>query len=1450
MPIPHVPPRRHPRLLVLAILSLASIGPALLLTGASAPGVEPLPIIPGTGRGRAPDPLTASLMERAEPRNDPDWESEALADSVKSRLDGIGIALASGRPIGPSAISALIVPGFICEALRPGALKEVFRDGLMIVARGEPGPASSKGGPRRGAEGLARALTELGAPMAGMRDIRVDFIPIRVESDAGSLLVSAWFHASGRGPGGGIEQTALWRTRWKVAEAGVPPLLESIQVEGFEEVSSKALPGPLFSDATEAVLGANKSFRGMLLYGVDHWLERMESWIESDSFGHNGIALGDVNGDGLEDIYLCQMAGLPNLLFVQNPDGTATDVSAAAGVDWLERTRSALFLDLDNDGDQDLVVATSVAILFMANDGAGRFKVNATLSVPQGLVSVSGPAAPATSVGLSPEDSAAGHYSRAGDIGGTRTSDIVMMAAADYDQDGFVDIYACAYHASSQEADRFPIPIPYHDANNGGANLLLKNDGQWRFTNVTKEAGLDVNNSRFSFAASWEDFDNDGDQDLFVANDFGRKNLYRNDGGRFTDVAPAAGVEDIGAGMSASWGDYNHDGWMDLYVANMFSSAGSRLAHQPRFMVGAPEAIRALYQRHARGNSLFANAGDGTFRDVSVESGTTLGRWAWASLFTDINNDGWDDIFVTNGYFTREDPLDLCSFFWRQVVSRSPVEAVDPATVPGYSTAWRALGRLIREGESFNGRERKCAFLNTRGGRFATVSASTGLDFIDDGRGVAVTDWDSDGDLDLWLENRTGPRLRFARNDLPAGGPGFLMLKLEGVTCNRDAIGARLELYVDGGRSPVIQTLRAGEGYLSQSSKWIHFGLGASPRIDRLVVRWPGGAAEEYKGLRPDHSYRLVQGSDLAQEIPPRGRPVRLAASAAPLEEPPSAQEARIFLSAPVPAPILRYAGFDGRPAAIQEGGSPAILLNLWASWCAPCVRELGELARRHDELKRKGVRVVALSVDRFGGPEKGDDTAAARMASGMKLPFEAGVAPDDLIDKLRLAQSRIIWAPRPFPIPTSFLIDADGLLSVIYKGPVTVERILEDLPALRLSGERRLAMALPFPGIRQTRSMPDRFEHMGALARTYAEGGYPDEAVAYYRRVLRIKPNDARTRLDLGTALAGQGLADEAIEQYREALKIEPENVAVLSNLGFALAGQGKIDEAIDHYHRALELDPGNSATLTNLGAALASRGQLDEAVASYRRAIDSDPGYAPALNNLAVALARMGNVEEAIASYRRLLDLDPSSVVVRLNLGMALSRQGKRVEATEQFAEAVRLKPDQPEARYHFGLALAGQGKLDQAAAELTEATRLNPEHAQARYFLSLVLAKMGRTQEASRHISELMRVPAGSPQAGERLAWALATQADAALRDGEQAIKLALEVCQATHDPQASSLDTLAAAYAEAGRFREAVETARRAVDAALAGGQNDLAARIKGRLRLYEGGRPFREGRAAD
>ena len=397
--------------------------------------------------------------------------------------------------------------------------------------------------------------------------------------------------------------------------------LRSFRPEAIRSATSAA---PRFRDVSQAALGHNTSYRHQLARGLDDWRAELDAATGIDVYGHNGIAVGDYNGDGWEDLYLCQPAGLPNRLYRNNGDGTFDDVSHAAGVDVLDASTMGLFADLDNDGDQDLIVIAGTRVLVFRNDGRGKFSRPMPDAMPES--------------------------------GATLTS----AALADYDRDGDLDLYVCAYDFWNAGAT-YDAPTPYYDATNGPPNILYRNRGDGSFEDVTAASGMNQNNDRFSFAASWADYDKDGWPDLYVANDFGRNNLYRNNGdGSFSDVAAQAGVEDLGAGMSVAWGDHNGDGWLDLYVSNMWSSAGQRLTFNPAFAeVAEGEAVRAAFQRQARGNSLFRNNGDGTFRDVTLEAGVAFGRWAWGSGFWDYDNDGRLDIFVTNGYVTGPDTHDL-----------------------------------------------------------------------------------------------------------------------------------------------------------------------------------------------------------------------------------------------------------------------------------------------------------------------------------------------------------------------------------------------------------------------------------------------------------------------------------------------------------------------------------------------------------------------------------------------------------------------------------------------------------------------------------------------------------------------------------------------------------------------------------------------------------------------
>lgn len=589
-------------------------GPALFLrtadnTIASAASAEPLPHIPSL-----PPKRSGSVAEKYR-RQDAvmdDWETEVLSEVLSAQLMKLGEVILDPTKIDNERLSAIALPDALCDPLRPANLALAFRNGGLSVYRADTSLRTTKQ-----TVVLSDALTELRAPLVGASDARVKFKIVHIDLSSEAVHTTAYYHASARFGGRRVQQNATFRCSWFRPSTPGAPLLERIAVSAYEEIVGEGPKARLFADCTEAVLGHNRSFREQLVFPYEHWLARIDIPQGIQLFAHHGVAIGDVNGDGLDDVFICQPAGLPNILLRHNADGTATDISRAAGVDYFDQSHSALILDLDNDGDQDLIVATSKGLLLMSNDGSARFSLAGTVT------------------GLAPSS----------------------MTAADYDSDGDLDLYVCGYDSPADNTGG--VPIPYHDANNGSANSLLRNDGHWRFTDVTSDVGLDVNNRRFTLAAAWEDYDNDGDMDLYVANDFGRNNLYRNDGGTFVDVSAEAGVEDMSAGMSVTWGDYDNDGLMDLYVSNMFSSAGNRVAYQRRFKSDADEVTRSQFQRHARGNSLFKNLGDGTFRDVSAEAGVLMGRWAWGSKFVDINNDGLEDLVVTNGLFTNEDSGDL-----------------------------------------------------------------------------------------------------------------------------------------------------------------------------------------------------------------------------------------------------------------------------------------------------------------------------------------------------------------------------------------------------------------------------------------------------------------------------------------------------------------------------------------------------------------------------------------------------------------------------------------------------------------------------------------------------------------------------------------------------------------------------------------------------------------------
>jgi hypothetical protein len=413
--------------------------------------------------------------------------------------------------------------------------------------------------------------------------------------------------------GHGLQANVRWSGTWKIKHEAELDLLE-LKME--EYVESRSVSRLLYEDLTEKVIGNTPHFHPQVTTGISQWAGNITRLSDMALTGHHGVAVGDVDGDGREDLFVCDGGGLPNRLYRQCPDGSAEDISRYSGIDWLEDSRSVLLIDIDNDGDQDLVVATIAMIVFAENDGRARFTIRGGFPGAQYPFSLS---------------------------------------SADYDLDGKLDVYVCVYGEGDTDSNgrgfAARVPVPFDDARNGGSNVLLKNLGGFAFADVTDAVGMGSNNNRWSFAASWEDYDRDGDADLYVANDFGRNCLYRNDGGEFNEIGELAKVEDTAAGMSVSWGDYNRDGRFDLYVGNMFSAAGRRVSVQDEFAPGRNSTALAGLRRMAVGNTLFSGVDDG-FKEVPEAGGSVMSRWAWSSGFVDIDNDGWEDMVVANGYLT------------------------------------------------------------------------------------------------------------------------------------------------------------------------------------------------------------------------------------------------------------------------------------------------------------------------------------------------------------------------------------------------------------------------------------------------------------------------------------------------------------------------------------------------------------------------------------------------------------------------------------------------------------------------------------------------------------------------------------------------------------------------------------------------------------------------------
>jgi tetratricopeptide (TPR) repeat protein/peroxiredoxin len=1080
------------------------------------------------------------------------------------------------------------------------------------------------------------------------------------------------------------QRVGYWELDWESSATG-EFRLRSWRLS--DETRSRSTT-PVFADITAAAFAGNASYSSQLLHGADYWRTVLDIASGIDIYGHNGVSIGDIDGDGFDDLYVCQPAGLPNRLYRNRGDGTFEDITEASGVGLLENSACALFADFDNDGRQDLIVVRTSGPLLFVNQGGGKFSQK-------------------------PDAFRFAHPPQ-----GTFTG----AAVADYDRDGWLDIYFCLY-LYYQGTDQYKYPSPYYDAENGPPNFMMRNQRDGTFRDVTAETGLDKNNTRYSFCCGWSDYNSDGWPDLYVVNDFGRKNLYRNNGdGTFTDVAPHAGVEDVGAGMGVCWLDYDNDGAEDLYVANMWTAAGMRLSSQEIFQKNAPEAVRAFYRKHAMGNSLFHAAGSNAFQDKGASAGVEMGRWAWSSDAWDFDHDGFADLYVANGMVSGPSRDDLNSFFWRQVVANSPVAA---KSAPAYEQGWSAINELIRSDGTWSGYERNVFYVNNRDGTFSDISGAVGLDFVEDGRAFALADFNHDGRLEVFLKNRNGPQLRLLHNVMQELPPS-IAFRLHGSRSNRDAIGAVITVETGAGRQ--TRMLQAGSGFLSQHSKEVFFGLGEATAPVQASIRWPSGLLQELRDLPLNHRIWVDEGAEPSRmeefKAKPQGlKPASLnvrggTAEAVPFPKSTSDEFEQFpnivetWLLAPVAAPDFALPDISGKTRTLASFNGQPVLLNLWAAGSENCQEDLTLFHRLRTRWAALGLQLLTINVDSTADGEKVRAFAHERQFS---FPILQGT--DDLAGIYNLLYRYLFDRHRDLILPTSFLLNSGKEIVKVYQGPLKSEHIEHDFQYIPRTPAERLAKALPFPGVIDTLDFQRNYLNYGSV---FFQRGYLEQSEVWFQQAQRDDPSSAEALYGLGSVYLKQDKTREARESFERATKLQasfPDTMAnAWNNLGLLATREGHTGDAIPYFQEALKINPDHLIALENLGNAYRQQKNWDEARKTLERAVAVGPQDPEANYSLGMVFAQLNDTERAYEYLQRALQARPGYPEALSNLGVLYLRTGRRDEAVASFEECIRVAPAFDQSYFNLARVYVLEGTPDKARSVLLNLLKQRPGHVQA--------------------------------------------------------------------------------------------------------------------------------------
>lgn len=546
-------------------------------------------------------------------------------------------------------------------------------------------------------------------------------------------------------------------------------------------INSSVLAQPEFQDIS-------KSAGVEVMHLTPEFDTKLDHIMMMVSAGASGGAVGDYNNDGFLDIFVnVPRAGAENVLLKNNGNMTFSNVTKAAGLEGInDRQQVAsmgLFLDYNGDGWQDLLVVRFGYLALFKNKGDGTF---ADVSKQAGFT----------------------HYVNA-----------LTAIAFDYDKDGDLDIYLGSYFRdinmfSIAKNERNILHDSWEVSRNGGSNLFYVNNGDGTFSERTKSVGLE--DTGWTMALAHGDFNGDGWQDIYVANDYGSDMFFvNNKQGKFINVTKTAMGFDTKKGMNADAGDFDNDGDLDVFVTNVTEEF--------------------LYEC----NMLWQNSGRGDFVDVSQELGVCDTGWGWAGKFFDYNNDGWLDLYVANGFFTGTEAKDYLEVLL-PAIWESGEDPSDPKMWPPVANMGMASS------------EKNVLFTN-KNHKFVREKNS-GLELALDSRAILTGDFDNDGKVDVFVTNNANKTVLF--RNTTAGGH-WIELQLQGKSPNTDAVGARL--YLTANKVQQMREVNIGNGFGGGSMTRQHFGLGDADKIDQLKVIWPNGEEQVYKNLNANQIIVLNQ---------------------------------------------------------------------------------------------------------------------------------------------------------------------------------------------------------------------------------------------------------------------------------------------------------------------------------------------------------------------------------------------------------------------------------------------------------------------------------------------------------------------------------------------------------------------------------------------------------------